>query len=647
METSSTESKRRKNRNAGRHPVDQVPPVPKLAVYGFQHVLAFYAGAVIVPILLANAIDLTPEQLAYLINADLFTCGIASLIQTIGFWKIGVRLPLLQGVTFAAVSPMISIGLAEGGGVPGLQAIFGAVIVAGVFAFLVAPFFANLIRLFPPVVTGTVILVIGVVLLSVAALDAGGGGSSLETDPPTFGALPNLALAGFTLLVILLLYRFFRGFVATIAVLIGLVVGTAVGALFGFADFSRVAEASLLGVTTPFYFGPPTFNIAACIALIIVMLITMVETTGDVFACADIVEKPVDKTDVARALRADGLATTIGGLLNSFPYTCFAENVGLVRLTRVKSRYVVAMAGVFMIIIGLFPKVGAIVAAIPLPVLGGAAFALFGTVAVVGIQILRRVDFHDERNVIIVAVSLGLAIAPTVYPEIVANFPPAVQTIISSGITMGSLTAILLNLLFNVWGERGNLVTKVLPTPRQDEVLSIDQVNQFDAARFVETFAPLFQGTEWVAKRAFLARPFQDVYDLRRAFHEAMFSADVNTQLALIQAYPDLASRDLHGAPATPRSVIDQAVAGLDRLTNDEYQSFDQLTEGYRTKFGFPLIVAVREHTKETILEQGNARLQNSSAVERATALVEISKIANLRLADLVEQPVTGVGARV
>ncbi len=356
------------------HPVDQLLPVPKLAVYGFQHVLAFYAGAVIVPILLGSAIDLTPEQLGYLINADLFTCGIASIIQTIGFWKIGVRLPLLQGVTFAAVSPMISIGLAEGGGVPGLRAIFGAVIIAGIVTFVVAPFFANLIRLFPPVVTGTVITIIGVVLLSVAALDAGGGGASQFTEPPTFGALRNLALAGFTLVFILALYRFFKGFVATIAVLIGLVVGTAVGAIFGFTDFSRVADAPWFGVTTPFHFGAPTFNAAAIIAMVIVMLITMVETTGDVFACADIVEKPVDKTDVARALRADGLATTLGGILNSFPYTCFAENVGLVRLTKVKSRYVVATAGLFMMIIGIFPKVGAAVAAIPPPVLGGAAY---------------------------------------------------------------------------------------------------------------------------------------------------------------------------------------------------------------------------------------------------------------------------------
>ncbi|HET8788511.1 MAG TPA: 2-oxo-4-hydroxy-4-carboxy-5-ureidoimidazoline decarboxylase [Actinomycetes bacterium] len=622
------------------HPVDEVLPVPRLAVYGFQHVLAFYAGAVIVPILLASAIDLTPEQLAYLINADLFTCGIASIIQSVGFWKIGVRLPLLQGVTFAAVSPMIAIGLAEGGGVPGLKAIYGSVIVAGIFAFLVAPFFARLIRLFPPIVTGTVITIIGIVLLSVAALDAGGGGASQFTDPPTFGALRNLALAGFTLLIILVIYRMFTGFVATVAVLIGLVVGTLVGWLFDFTDFSRVAGADVLGVTTPFYFGAPTFNAAAIISMVIVMLITMVETTGDVFAAGEIVGKPVDKEDVARALRADGLATTLGGILNSFPYTCFAENVGLVRLTKVKSRWVVATAGLFMILIGLVPKVGAIVAAIPPPVLGGAGFALFGTVAVIGIQTLRRVDFHDERNVIILAVSLGFAMTPTVYPTITSFFPEAVRTIISSGITLGSISAILLNLVFNVWGGRSNLVTRVLPVPRHEDVLSIDQVNQMDREQFVATFGPLFQGAAWISEQAFDAHPFENVYDLRRAFHDALFDAPPERQLELIRQYPDLAGAATREGRLPTQSVVDQAIAGLDRLSSDEYTSFDELNRAYREKFGFPLVVAVRENTKETILKSGNARLQNSPAAEQAAALVEIAKIANLRLLDIVEEPV-------
>jgi uric acid transporter len=369
------------------------------------------------------------------------------------------------------------------------------------------------------------------------------------------------------------------------------------------------------------------------------MLITMVETTGDVFACADIVEKPVDKTDVARALRADGLATTLGGVLNSFPYTCFAENVGLVRLTKVKSRYVVATAGLFMMIIGIFPKVGAAVAAIPPPVLGGAAYVLFGTVAVVGIQILRRVDFHDERNVIVLAVSLAMAITPTVYPTIFDNLPEDVRTIITSGITMGSITAILLNLIFNVWGGNSNLVTKVLPTPQRDDVFSIDQVNQMSRDQFVAEFGGLFQGPPWIAEQAYEARPFEDMYALRRAFHDVLFEAPTDRQLELIRAYPDIGSVFRGDRSPSVLSVKDQAFAGLDRLDTDEHHSLGDLTSAYREKFGFPLIIAVRENTKETILRSGNARLNNSPAAEQATALVEIAKIANLRLLDIVEEP--------
>ena len=247
-----------------------------------------------------------------------------------------MRLPLLQGVAFAAVSSMIGVGLAGGGGTPGLQAILVAV-VAGLISFLVAPFFAKLIRLFPPVVTGTVITIIGVVLLSVAALDAGGGGSSQYSDPPTFGALPNLGLAFFTLAVILALYRFFTGFLATVAVLIGLVVGAIAGAVFGWPTSaaspmppSRCDDTVLLGV--------PTFDAAAIISeIVIIMLITMVEDHQERVRLRD--RRQEDrKDDVARAIRADGLSTTLGGILNSFPTPASRERrTG--PLTGVRSRW--------------------------------------------------------------------------------------------------------------------------------------------------------------------------------------------------------------------------------------------------------------------------------------------------------------------
>jgi len=637
--------------------VDEVLPPGRLAVYGFQHVLAFYAGAVIVPILLASAIGLSNQQLAFLINADLFTCGIASIIQAVGFWKIGVRLPLLQGVTFTAVAPMIAIGTANGGGVDGLLAIYGAVIVAGIFTFFIAPYFSRLLRLFPPVVTGTVITVIGFTLVPVAALDAGGG----NPEAADFGSLQNLAFAGGTLLFILLIYRFFRGFLSTIAVLLGLVVGSAVAAAFGIVDFSGVGQAGWVGVITPFYFGFPTFGVAAIVSMIVVMLITAVETTGDVFATGEIVEKRIRREDIARAIRADGLATTLGGLLNSFPYTCFAENVGLVRLTRVRSRWVVAVAGAIMIVFGLLPKMGAIVAAVPRPVLGGAALVLFATVGVIGIQTLSRVDFHDERNVIIVAVSIGLALVPVAFPTFYQNFPDELQIIVGSGITMGSLTAILLNLVFNVLGGKMNLVDEVDPTPRHPEKLTLDQVNHLSREEFVERFGSLFQGPPWIAEAAYNERPFESVYELRRAFQDAMFDAPPERQLELIRSYPglgrmvetDQASMDVGisqedyemlktasvGRVLGPESLRDQSSAGLDRLTPEEYENFHRLNNAYREKFDFPLIVCVREHTKETILSNGEARLKNPPAQERATALVEVAKIANLRLQDLVEEP--------
>ncbi|HEY7272946.1 MAG TPA: 2-oxo-4-hydroxy-4-carboxy-5-ureidoimidazoline decarboxylase [Actinoplanes sp.] len=614
-----------------KHPVDEVLPVGKLAVYGIQHVLAFYAGAVIVPILLASAIDLSTEQLIHLINADLFTCGIASIIQSVGFWKIGVRLPLLQGVTFTAVSPMIAIGLAAGGGTDGLVVIYGAVIVAGLFTFFIAPYFSRLIKYFPPVVTGSVITIIGIALLPVAALDVVGGGANPQ---PSNGG--NLAYAIGTLLLIVLMQRFFRGFLATIAVLAGLVVGTLVAWALGDATFSSVADASWFGVTTPFYFGWPKFSIAAIISMIVVMLITAVETTGDVFATGEIVDKRITRHDIARALRADGLATTLGGILNSFPYTCFAENVGLVRLTRIKSRWVVASAGIFMIFLGLLPKIAAIVASIPSPVLGGAALAMFATVAVVGIQTLSRVDFHDHRNIVIVGTSIGLAVLVTVQPDVSKAVPEWAQIILGSGITLGSLTAILLNLVFHHMGRSRGAAVAGAPGTGQ---IRLEQVNSMSREEFADTFGPLFQGPRWMVEQAYDQRPFSDTQDLRRAFQEALFTASPEQQEELMSFYPSLGSDAVASGDEGAYSHTDQSTAGLTRLTDEDHTAFSELTTAYQEKFGIPLIVAVRDAgDRNQILESGWARMNNSPTQEHATALIEIAKIANHRFDDLVAE---------
>jgi OHCU decarboxylase len=624
MPTSSTARKRT-------HPVDEVLPAGKLAVYGLQHVLAFYAGAVIVPILLAGAIGLSDRELIHLINADLFTCGIASIIQSVGFWKVGVRLPLLQGVTFTAVSPMIAIGLAAGGGTDGLLVIYGAVIVAGLATFLAAPFFSRLIRFFPPVVTGSVILIIGLALLPVAALDVVGGGSHPEPGNGRY-----LAYALGTLLLIVAIQRVFRGFMATVAVLVGLMVGTLVAWALGDADFSAVGESSWVGVTTPFHFGWPQFSIAAIISMIVVMLITAVETTGDVFATGEIVDKRIGRDDIARALRADGLATTVGGVFNSFPYTCFAENVGLVRLTRVKSRYVVAAAGVFMIILGLLPKAGAVVAGIPHPVLGGAALAMFATVAVVGIQTLARVDFHDHRNVVIVGSSVGLAMFVTAQPDVATAVPGWAQIIFGSGITLGSITAIGLNLAFHHLGRGAG--PAVAGTPATG-LVRLDQVNGMSREEFVVTFGRLFQGPSWAVERAYDRRPFTGVAGLRSAFQEALFSGGRDEQRELMAFYPDLGADRVADGEEGVDSERDQSAAGLTRLSEADHAEFRRLTAAYRQRFGVPLIVSVRDVEKrDHILREGWQRLENSPAQEHAAALIEIAKVANHRFCDLVAE---------
>jgi uric acid transporter len=429
----------------GAHAVDEVLPVGRMAAFGLQHVLSMYAGIIAVPLILASAIGLPQEELVYVINASFFMCGVATLIQTVGFWKFGVRLPIVQGTTFAAVTPMILIG-----GEYGLRGIYGSVLVAGLLTVLAAPYFSRLLVLFPPVVAGSVITVIGISLMPVAIGWAAGG----DPEAPGYGDPGNILMALAVLVIILAITRFFGGFLGRISILLGLVAGTILAAVLGLADFARVGDAAWVGVTLPFHFGLPTFALIPIVSMTLVMLIVMVETTADILAIGEIVEKPLQPDDVARGLRADGLSTALGAVFNSFPFTAFAQNVGLVRFTNVKSRFVVAVAGVILLLLGFFPKLAALVAAIPLPVLGGAGLVLFGTVAAAGIQTLSRVDLTDNGNLVIVAVSVAFGVIPSAVPEFYDGFPEGVRIVFESGITAASVAAILLNLLFNIWGTR-------------------------------------------------------------------------------------------------------------------------------------------------------------------------------------------------
>lgn len=426
------------------HPVDEVPPAGRMVAFGLQHVLSMYAGIIAVPLVLASAINLPPDQVVRIVNASFFMCGVATLIQTIGFPGFGAKLPIVQGTTFAALASMILIG--RDGGLP---AIYGSVIVAGLFTVLLAPYFSRLLRFFPPVVAGTVITLIGISLMPVAIRWAGGGNPAAET----FGAPANLGLAALTMLFVLLVTRFAKGFWSRVAVLLGLVFGTVVAAIFGQASFGTVGTAALVGFTPPFFFGFPTFALIPILSMILVMLVVMVETTADLLAIGEIVDKPVSTDEVTAGLRADGLSTALGGIFNVFPFTAFAQNVGLVRFTGIKSRFVVAAAGVILMLLGFFPKLGALVASIPLPVLGGAGLVLFGTVAAAGIQTLARVNMADTRNLTIVAVSIALGVIPSTVPTLYEKLPNWAGLFLESGITAGSIAAILLNILFHIVGN--------------------------------------------------------------------------------------------------------------------------------------------------------------------------------------------------
>ena len=441
------------------HPVDEQIPLPRLVPLAIQHVLVMYAGAVAVPLIIGRALKLPPQDVAFLISADLFACGIATLIQSLGFPGVGIRLPVMMGVTFAAVGPMLAMAAAPD---VGLLGIFGAVIAAGIFAIVVAPFVSRLLVLFPPVVTGTIIMVIGITLMRIGINWAGGGlpafpgtmdGKAVLVINPAYAQLQGLGIALFVLLVILALIRWGSHFVANCAVLLGIVAGAIVAALLGLMHFDKVLSAAWVDVVLPFHFGWPQFHVVPIITMCIVMIVVMIESTGMFLALSEMTGKDVDEAALARGLRADGVGTLIGGIFNTFPYTSFSQNVGLVGVTGVRSRWVTVGGGVIMVILGLLPKLSALVEAIPQVVLGGAGIVMFGMVAATGVRILTNVDFKTNRyNLFIVAISVGFGMVPLTASNFFHQFPPVLRPLLDSGILLAAIVSVALNAFLNGLG---------------------------------------------------------------------------------------------------------------------------------------------------------------------------------------------------
>ena len=426
-------------------------------------------------------------------------CGLVTLVQSLGVTRwFGIRLPVMMGVTFAAVAPMVAMANANSG-TAGAQLIFGAIIGAGLISILIAPLVSRMLRFFPPVVTGTIIAVIGISLMRIginwifgvpvgptapqivnpehaqwlatvkalagaAVQPAAGASAAAATVPPMpaglslvgtvpnpkYAQLPHIAIAAVSLLSIMLIAKYARGFIANISVLLGIVVAAVIATAMGYMNFDKVAKANWFDLVLPFEIAKPVFDPILILTMTLVMIVVMIESTGMFLALSDLTGKKIDQKQLSAGLRVDGLGTLIGGIFNTFPYTSFSQNVGLVGVTGVKSRFVCVAAGVILLLLGLLPKMAALVESLPTFVLGGAGLVMFGMVAATGIRILGSVDYKNNRNnLFIVAVSIGIGMIPLIAPRYLQWFPHGLHPLIESGILLASLSAVILNLFFN------------------------------------------------------------------------------------------------------------------------------------------------------------------------------------------------------
>ncbi len=410
-----------------------------------QHLLAMYAGAVIVPIIVGNALGFDAASMTFFIAVNIFVSAIATLIQAYRGKFIGIGLPAVFACSATAIGPMIQVGSEFG-----LAALFGAVFVTGIIIIILAPIFARLLALFPPLVTSTIVTLIGLTLIPVAINYLAGGEGSPEFGDPT-----QLMVGFLTFLVILLLYRFTTGFVQSVAVLIGLVVGIIIAWLFGIFDTSAIQEAGWFQLPVPFYFSGFEFNLSAIVTIAIVGIVSMIEATGIYSALSGMTGRSLTSSDYQKGYLSLGISYLIGGMFNTAPFTAFSQNVGVINMSGVKKREVIYNLVILMLLASLLPKIGAVAAAIPGPVLGGAMIFLFGNIISYGIGELGKIDMN-MNNQVIVAVSLTLGVGVTVVPEAFAQLPSWLSWATSSGIITGALSVVLLNLLFNGLGDKEN-----------------------------------------------------------------------------------------------------------------------------------------------------------------------------------------------
>ncbi|MCF1686082.1 purine/pyrimidine permease [Tetragenococcus halophilus] len=435
------------NKNDRLPEVDEKLPLRQNLLLGLQHTVIAVLAAIPVPLLISTNAGLTPEQTRFFINAIIFGAGLSSLLMSLNIIpKTSPMIPMVMGANFAVV-PIASTTLNDAPDIAtGFQIIAGSTMIVGAFCFLAAPFWIKLQRFFPPIVVGTNLIVLGVSLLPNTFHWLMGDKAYDLTESIDYQTL-LMALAIFVFHIII--SKYFKGLLGNLTILISLVFGTLLAFSLGMVDFSSVEEAPWFGLNLPFHYGIPKFNLTATLSFLIAIILGMVEISGTAMGIHDIVEKEMTKNQFSRVLKTLGIGTFISGLFNGVQPTAFVQNVGILDLSKVKSRFAIVTSGLMLLLIGFIPKFSALISAIPDPVLGGLGFAIFGIIIGSGINILKQVSFEGNQNMLIIGLSVGICMLPSVYPNFYANFPDIIQNIFGSGILAGSLTAITLNLFFN------------------------------------------------------------------------------------------------------------------------------------------------------------------------------------------------------
>ncbi|WP_408022979.1 purine permease [Staphylococcus epidermidis] len=406
-------------------------------ILSVQHLLAMYAGAILVPTIVGTSLKFSAEEIAYLVTVDIFMCGVATFLQAN---KVtGTGLPIVLGCTFTAVAPMILIGQTKG-----LDVLYGSLLISGILVVLIAPFFSYLVKFFPPVVTGSVVTIIGINLMPVAMNYLAGGEGAKN-----YGDTKNLILGGVTLLIILILQRFTKGFLKSIAILIGLAIGTALAGIFGMVDIKQVGDAHWFGFPVPFRFSGFGFDVSSILVFFIVAVVSLIESTGVYHALSEITGRKLERKDFRKGYTAEGLAIILGSIFNAFPYTAYSQNVGLVSLSGAKKNNVIYGMVILLLICGCIPKLGALANIIPLPVLGGAMIAMFGMVMAYGVSILGNINFQNQNNLLIIAISVGLGAGISAVPQAFKGLGEQFAWLTQNGIVLGAISAIILNFFFN------------------------------------------------------------------------------------------------------------------------------------------------------------------------------------------------------